>query len=71
MVELWTRIVAKTLRDDPSIKVRDLWERLHRPVTFTRFRDGPESIWAKAHALNGAPLGKNNRGRKIGWRKEK
>jgi hypothetical protein len=71
LIEILVRRVAKTLRAEPSIKVRDMWGRLDRPVTFTRFRDGPESIWAKAHALNDKPLDKSNRGRKIGWRKKK
>jgi hypothetical protein len=68
LYKILTRKVANTLRAEPSIEVREMWERLGRPVTWTRFRDGPESMWAKAHALNGL---KRRRGPKKGPRKRK
>jgi hypothetical protein len=67
IVEILVHTVAKTLSAEPSIKVRDMWGRLDRRVTWTRFRDGPESIWAKAHALAGM---KRRRGPKKGPRKK-
>jgi hypothetical protein len=70
LVEILVRRVARTLRAEPSITQAEMWERLGRPVSWTRFRGGRKSIWAKAHALNGKTLGLSNRGRKIGWRKK-
>jgi hypothetical protein len=68
LVEILIRKVARTLRAEPSIEVKAMWERLGRPVTWTRFRDGAASIWAKAYALAGI---KRRRGPKKGPRKRK
>jgi hypothetical protein len=74
-LEEWTTafevaLTAKLLRDNPSTKLNDAyWE-------IGGFRSGPSLnkfrsvIWPAAHARNGKPIGKSNRGRKIGWRKK-